>query len=79
MGLDNREQYFTEGIPGYVSIVGHHYTINMTRYGGIYSDKHNPSVWINDKKNVIMADTGSGYPYGRLCALCLENNAQIYI
>ena len=55
LGVD---EFFMDGIEGYVSVVGH------TR-----TDK----VWRNQKQNVIMLDTGCGFKDGRLSCLCLEN------
>lgn len=78
MGFNDNNKFFLDGIQNYISVIGHHYRVNMTQYGGSYLDKHNPSIWINNRNNVMMIDCGSGFSYGRLGAICLETGEYYY-
>ena len=75
--LDN--DFYNNGIPGYVSICGHTDTSFFIHYGGTYSDNNNPSIWRNDLKNVIMVDCGCGFSSGRLACMCLETGEEYYV
>ncbi len=59
------EEYLTNGIDGYVSVIGHRVTPNH-------------SIWINQKRNVIRTDCGCGYCEGRLGSLCLDTMEEFY-
>ena len=55
----NLETFFKEGVDGYISIVGH-------------TPTKNGDVWVNEKKNVIMLDTGCGFRSGKLSCICID-------
>lgn len=58
-GGNNLETFFKEGVDGYISIVGH-------------TPTKNGDVWVNEKKNVIMLDTGCGFRSGKLSCICID-------
>ena len=63
-GLDD---YFENGIPGYLSVIGHHSKL-------MYDHE---DLYINDKKNVYMIDNGCGQG-GSLVCMCLDTKEIIY-
>ncbi|MBR6148969.1 MAG: metallophosphoesterase [Lachnospiraceae bacterium] len=73
------ESFYTEGIDRYISICGHTETGFMRAYGGTYSYKTHPSIWRNDKRNVIIIDCGCGFEDGMLGCLCLDTEEEYYI
>ena len=76
---DDWDEYLENGVSGYISISGHAYGADMSRYGGEFLDAGFASVWQNGKKNVYMIDSGCGYSEGRLACLCLETMERIYV
>lgn len=71
--------YLRDGVPGYVSIVGHMDTSYMSSdHFGRYPDGKGGSIWINEKDNVIMLDCGCGLPGGKLACICLDTGERFY-
>lgn len=77
-GLQNMEEYWHQGVEGYISLVGH------TDSGYMYNNPHgryldgNHSIWVNDLGNVYMLDCGCGLSNGRLACICLETGERFY-
>ncbi len=79
MGTFPMDGFFCDGIPGYISVVGHTDTLYMRgEPGGTYLDKEANSIWRNDKGNCYMIDCGCGLPGGRLACMCLETGERYY-
>ncbi len=77
-GLYDMEEYWRQGVKGYVSLVGH--TDSSYQYNnphGRYLDGQH-SIWTNDLENVYMLDCGCGLPNGRLACICLETGERFY-
>lgn len=77
-GLYDMEEYWRQGVKGYVSLVGH--TDSSYQYNnphGRYLDG-NHSIWTNDLENVYMLDCGCGLSSGRLACICLETGERFY-
>ena len=73
------EDFYTDGIEGYISFCGHADSGFFIRYGGRFVDDEPDSIWTNDKENVYMMDCGCGYSDGRLSCICLETMKSIYV
>ncbi|MBE5850289.1 MAG: hypothetical protein E7298_09050 [Lachnospiraceae bacterium] len=79
MGTDLDFRYLRNGIPGFISVCGHHPTSTIRQW---YGDDYNPEqneIWHNSKKNVYMIDCGCGFNSGRLACLRIEDKAEFYI
>lgn len=77
-GLYDMEEYWRQGVKGYVSLVGH--TDSSYQYNnshGRYLDGQH-SIWTNGLENVYMLDCGCGLPNGRLACICLETGERFY-
>lgn len=73
------DSFYTEGIEGTISVCAHTDTSFLGKYGGHYSVEGQPSIWRNDRKNVIMVDCGCGFENGRLAGMCLETGEEFYV
>lgn len=78
MGDWDLEQFFVDGIDGYISICGHTPTENVFMFDGRYLDKSQKSIWTNKKENVYLMDCGAGFQNGRLACMCLETGERFY-
>ncbi len=76
---DGSEEFYRNGIDGYLSFCGHTDSGYFAGYGGRYMDEDRNSIWINDKENVYMMDCGCGFASGRLSCLCLETMQRVYV
>lgn len=73
MGNDRIDDFFKNGIKGYISLVGHTQANYMHCRRNVAND-----IWINEKGNVILMDCGCGHGGGRLACMCLETGAVFY-
>ena len=79
MGTHALEEFFYEGIDGYISFVGHTPTDNVLwRKPERYLDEPLNSIWKNEKENVYLMDCGSGFGSGRLACICIETGERFY-
>lgn len=70
--------FLKKGIPGYISVCGHHLTDSIRLW---YGEEHRPKkqeIWCNPKKNVFEIDCGCGFSNGRLGCLRLEDKKTFY-
>ena len=80
MGMSEKsEEFYRNGLEGYVSVCGHTHTSRFKGYGGRYSDPSFQSIWRNNPGNVIMIDCGCGFKNGMLACLCLDTGKEYYI
>ena len=78
-GCAHMEDFFANGIKGYISIVGHTDTAYMFRkYIGTYLDGESCSIWKNNKGNLYLLDCGSGAGSGKIACMCLETGERYY-
>ena len=73
------DEFYKNGIDGYISFCGHTDCGSFGRYGGRFMDDDLNSIWTNDRGNVYMMDCGCGYGDGRLSCICLENMERVYV
>ncbi len=80
MGNYELDEFFLEGIDGYISICGHTPTWNVVwqRNQALYLDKYRKSIWRNEKENVYLLDCGCGFESGLLACMCLETGKRYY-
>lgn len=73
------DEFFYDGIEGYISFVGHTPTRNvMCRNPDQYLDDYKKSIWKNKKENVFLMDCGCGFGSGRLACMCIETGERFY-
>lgn len=78
-GINTMDEYWSKGVEGYISLVGHHNSFFQCRNSlGSYLDEKTASIWKNDLGNLYMLDCGCGLPNGRLACLCLETGERFY-
>lgn len=73
------DEFFYDGIEGYISFVGHTPTGNLERDDpDYYMDEYRRSIWRNNKGNVFLMDCGCGFESGRLACMCIETGERFY-
>lgn len=73
------DEFYKDGVDGYISFVGHTPTGNVIWTDqGLYLDDDLKSIWKNEKENVFLLDCGSGFGNGRLACLCIETGQRFY-
>lgn len=73
------DEFFYDGIDGYISFVGHTPTGNvMCSNPNLYLDEYKKSIWKNEKENVFLMDCGCGFGSGRLACMCIETGERFY-
>ncbi len=75
---EGSEDFYINGIEGFISFCGHTSSTYFARYGGTFLGDASNSIWRNDKNNVYMMDCGCGYSGGRLSCMCLDDMRSIY-
>ena len=78
-GWGAMQDYWDNGVNGYISLVGHHDSSYQYRNPkGSYLDEKSSSIWRNERKNLYMMECGCGLPGGRLACICLETGGRFY-
>ena len=73
------DEFYKDGVDGYISFVGHTPTENVIWTDqGLYLDDDLKSIWKHEKENVFLLECGSGFGSGRLACLCLETRQRFY-
>lgn len=79
MGGCLADEFFYDGVEGYISFVGHTPTGNvMCRNPDHYLDDYKKSIWKNEKENVFLMDCGCGFGSGRLACMRIETGERFY-